>query len=149
MTPITLPETHMLYRRRIGAYGKDNALLMADFKNWLKASNLIADDTIILALIWDNPDLTPPENCRYDVALVVKPEERFEAETLEQTSLTGGKFMAFTIPHTQAAIAETMQTMIPDLLAAGHSYDVSRPIIERYAMQLLDQDLCEILVPIL
>ncbi|GHU44058.1 hypothetical protein FACS1894193_11920 [Bacilli bacterium] len=45
-----ISETHLMYQRRIGAYGLANKHLMTDFKAWLKTQQLLTDDAVILAL---------------------------------------------------------------------------------------------------
>ena len=147
-----ISETKIIYQRRTGAYGLENKSLMTHFKAWLKTHHLLTGDALVLALAWDNPERTAPQNCRYDVALTVNNFDVFEqldASSIKAGHLKAGRYAIFTIAHTEAAIQQTMQNMFADLAQAGYTFNPQQPIIERYAMKLLENDLCEICVPIL
>ena len=147
-----ISETKIIYQRRIGAYGIENKNLMTHFKAWLKTHQLLKDDAVVLALAWDNPVTTTPQNCRYDVALTVDNFDTFEqldASSIKAGHLKASRYAIFTIAHTVEAIQQTMQNMFADLAQAGYTFNPQQPIIERYAMKMLKNDLCEICVPIL
>ncbi|MGM0123734.1 hypothetical protein IGI37_001108 [Enterococcus sp. AZ194] len=144
-----ISETNLIYKRRTGAYGVENKNLMEDFKKWLANKELLNDQSVILAITWDNPQTTKPEDCRYDVALVVEAFEETQQLMMNKAVLPSGKYAIFTIDHTENAIRETMQTMFSELASQGQSFDVQRPIIERYAVERIKVDQCEICVPLL
>lgn len=52
------------YLRRTGAYGRENAALMAKMKNRITEKGLWQENTTIWAVPWDNPQTTPPHLCR-------------------------------------------------------------------------------------
>ena len=59
------------YFRNIGEYGeKQNKELMESFKKWAK-SHGVFDNSTILGIPQDNPEITPKEKCHYDVCVVV------------------------------------------------------------------------------
>lgn len=37
------------------------------FKTWANLNNLMNDKSVIISITWDNPSITNPTFCRYDV----------------------------------------------------------------------------------
>ena len=73
------------YLRRTGAYGRENAALMAEMKNRITEKGLWQENTTIWAVPWDNPQTTPPHLCRYDVCtqgLLNLPDQRLPEENI-------------------------------------------------------------------
>lgn len=71
--------------RRTGAYGIENTKLMASFKKWLVSNDLLHDDSVILGIAQDHPLFIKPEDCRYDVALIV-----LDANRISDTNIMNG-----------------------------------------------------------
>ncbi|GHU44061.1 hypothetical protein FACS1894193_11930 [Bacilli bacterium] len=69
--------------------------------------------------------------------------------TIKVGHLKAGRYAVFTIAHTEAAIQACMQNLFADLAQAGYTFNPQQAIIERYAMAMLKDELCEICVPIL
>ncbi|MBP2097886.1 AraC family transcriptional regulator [Enterococcus rivorum] len=144
-----IPETKIIYRRRIGAYGMENKNLMEDFKRWLKNNELLNNESIILAIPRDNPQTTNPENCRYDVALIVDSLDTIQQLDIKKGVLKSSKYAIFSVIHTEQAIIQAMQNMLPEIESKGYSFDTQHPMIERYAVKMVENNLCEICIPIL
>lgn len=141
--------SHVLYMRRIGAYGRDNYILMNNFKDWLKANNLFCDDTVILAVPLDDPNITDPQKCRYDVCMIDVAARKIETDEVKSRQIDGGKYVIFLIAHTPEAVQRAWIECFGELRKHGYSYDASRPVMERYAKKLVDNHYCELCVPIL
>lgn len=144
-----IPATKIIYMRRVGAYGIENQNLMENFKKWLKDNHLFNSDSVILAIPRDNPQTTLAQNCRYDVALLVNSFDDMEQLDINKDVLEGGKYAVFTVEHTEEAIIKTMQTMFSEINAKGYSFNTQKSIIERYAVKMIENNKCEICVPVL
>ncbi|MGX7148426.1 AraC family transcriptional regulator [Enterococcus ureasiticus] len=143
-----IPETKIIYMRRTGVYGIENKNLMENFKKWLKDNNLFNSDSVILAIPRDNPQTTDPKNCRYDVALVVNSFNDIEQLDINNDVLESGKYAIFTVEHTEEAIIKAMGNMFSEIDSEGHSLNARQPIIERYAVKMVENNKCEICVPL-
>lgn len=136
----------MVYARKTGTYGVENAILMEKFKHWVADCGFMTDETVILGIAQDDMRIIPPEQCRYDVVLLGN------YETNEEWIRTGvfqaGKYMVMELPHTAEAISLAWQEGIQTLLSKGIKLDFSKPVIERYQKRMVDKHLCEMLFPI-
>lgn len=148
MTIEQLNTDPIIYKTRVGAYGIENYQLMADFKEYLAEHDLVTNETIIYALAYDNPQLTPPDKCRYQVAASIETLKQTEQLVYEIGTLPLGDYKVKIIPHTAEAIGQVMAEMMTILLAEGLKFDPSRPIVERYRSVLLAEELCEICFPV-
>ncbi|MGW8113984.1 AraC family transcriptional regulator [Caproicibacterium sp. NSD3] len=143
-----MSKSRIAYMRRVGPYGADNYALMKKFKEWAKANGLFTASAVILGISQDNPAVTPPESCRYDVGIVI-PEQFTTTDTdVNVAELSGGKYAVFTIDHTAEAIQKAWGEIFVQLSAQGQQPDVSHPILERYISTMIDKHLCEICVPV-
>ncbi|MFB1051260.1 GyrI-like domain-containing protein [Paraliobacillus sp. JSM ZJ581] len=67
-----LNKNKIVYMRNIGAYGNPkNFDMMKDFKIWIAKNNLTKTllKNGIFGIAQDNPQIIPPEKCRYDLVL--------------------------------------------------------------------------------
>ncbi|AEY66173.1 GyrI-like domain-containing protein [Clostridium sp. BNL1100] len=144
----TIPLCSIAYIRQIGAYGAENIRTMEQLKQWAVANNLMNNKTVIFGIAHDNPQITPPENCRYDACILLA-DKHFPAEgNLKHGELSGGKYAVFIVKHTAKAVEQAWGDIFPSLFENGFLYDATRPILERYAAEKVEQHLCEICVPI-
>ncbi len=161
-----IPEIKMVYMRRVGPYGAENIQTMESLKAWADENHLLDEDTVILGIAQDNPQVTLPEDCRYDTCLVIDPvsqalvSEAIETGIYPETTTTQdptihmgttphGKYAVFLIPHTPEGVQAAWQKIFPCLAGESLELDPNRPIVERYAAKKINQHLCEICVPIL
>lgn len=143
-----MPKSRIAYMWRVGPYGADNYALMKKFKEWAKANGLFTASAVILGISQDNPAITPPEQCRYDVGVVVSEQFTTTDTDVDVAALPGGRYAVFTIDHTEEAIQKAWSDIFVQLLAENQQPDVSRPILERYIPAMIDKHLCEICVPV-
>ena len=143
-----MPKSRIAYMRRVGSYGVDNYALMKKFKKWAKANGLFTASAVILGISQDNPATTPPENCRYDVGIVITQQLATTDANVNIAELPGGRYAVFTIEHTAEVIQKAWGAIFVQLSAQGQQIDVSRPILERYIPAMIDKHLCEICVPV-
>jgi DNA gyrase inhibitor GyrI len=132
------------YMRRFGAYGPKNKELMETFKAYLKTHDLLNEETVILGLALDDPQVTPVSALRYDVGLILKDSK---IDGLEVRNIADGQYAIFEIPHTE----KDMQLFWANIWQTTEalSIDRERPIIERYAAHKINHHLCEMCIPII
>lgn len=143
-----MPMSRVVYMRRIGPYGADNYALMEKFKEWAKANGLFTKSAVILGISQDNPETTPPENCRYDVCIIVANDYAITDANVNEAELPGGRYAVFTIAHTAEAVRKAWGEIFTQLSAQGQQPDFFRPILERYIPAMVDNHQCEICVPV-
>ncbi len=144
-----LAPSMVLYMRRTGAYGEENYVLMNNFKNWLNEHDLFCDNTVILAIPLDNPNITEARKCRYDVCMIDFTGGEICQDGVKCGQLAGGKYVTFLIEHTAKAVQRAWMECFGELQKYGYVPDTSRPIMERYAKKLVDANCCELCVPVL
>lgn len=149
-----LLEQSMIYLRCVGPYGAENTRHMAYLKDWARENHLLHEDSIILGIPLDNPKVTVPDHCRYDIGLITNPfsdetERVSKGAVLSFGSTPSGKYGVFLVPHTMEGIAHAWETSFSQLTQEGYTLDPSRPVVERYAANKIKNHLWEICVPIL
>lgn len=144
-----IPSCKIAYIRRTGPYGSENVQVMEQLKNWALEKNLFTENSIILGIAQDNPKITEPKDCRYDTCLVVADEFKVDNEYINFGKAIGGKYCIFKISHTADAMQKAWMDIFSELSKRNYEFDNSRPILERYAMQMINKHYCEICVPIL
>ena len=128
------------YMRRIGAYGPENRQLMEKLKAFLAQHDLLK--STILGIPLDDPTITPAEQLRYDVGLIVPARA---AIPLPTRSIDDGTYAVFEVQHTQQGVSSFWQNIGQLTL----SIDNTKPIIERYSSQKIVEHLCEFCIPII
>lgn len=89
-----MPEYHVAYARNIGPYGPEGCGgAFERLYRWAGPRGHAATGTC-LGVSWDNPEVTPPEKCRYDACLTVPEGTRTEGEIGLQT-IPGGTFAVY------------------------------------------------------
>ncbi len=143
-----IPPYRIAFIRHTGPYGAGNVQTMEKLKSWAKSNDLFHKEAILLGIPRDNPETTRPENCRYDTCLVISADYCLRDETIHQGTLEGGCYAVFQIEHTAEALQEAWAGIFPELSSHGCRFDESRPVLERYRMELVLNHFCEICVPI-
>lgn len=141
-----MQEQEILYARRTGSYGIENHKLMETFKSWVREHGLFTDEAIILGIALDDPTMTEPEKCRYDVCLIGTLKEN--NSWVSERKLLGGKYAVIEMPHTVEMLGLAWQKGFTYVMQQGLVLDSSRPVIERYAKNKVDRGLCEFCIPI-
>lgn len=145
-----IPAYKIAYIRKIGPYGSQNVEAMEKLKSWAKEKNLFNEESIILGIAQDNPEFTEPNACRYDTCLVVSEDFEADDKNINLGEIIGGRYCVFfTINHTADAIQKAWMEIFLELSKANYEFDAGRPILERYALKMINKHLCEICVPIL
>ncbi len=143
-----VPAYRIAYIRQIGPYGINNVQTMEELKNWAKFNGIFNDESIVLGIAQDNPETTKPENCRYDTCIVISNDYQITDCCVKEGTIAGGKYAVFKISHTAEAVQKAWIDIFPELSRQGYQFDETRPIIERYIVQMVNNHFCEICVPI-
>ncbi|MGG0369537.1 AraC family transcriptional regulator [Priestia endophytica] len=141
-----LPNYRIAYVRKVGPYGPHNVEVMEKLKSWAKRNGLFNKTAIILGIPRDNPEVTSPENCRYDACIVISNDYQID-NVVSEGELPGGQYAIYKVKHTAEEIQKALDTIFSDLLNKGYEID-SKPIFERYSGEVDDNDYCDICVPI-
>ena len=137
------------YIRKTGPYGSANVQVMEQLKSWAREKDLFNERSIILGIAQDNPQFTEPKDCRYDTCLVVSDEFNVDNKYINFGKTIGGKYCVFKINHTVDAIQKAWMEIFSELSKINYEFDEKKPILERYAIQMINNHYCEICVPIL
>ncbi|MGG0239187.1 AraC family transcriptional regulator [Bacillus rhizoplanae] len=141
----TLPKYRIAYVRQVGPYGPANIQAMEKLKKWAEEKNLVKS-AIILGIPQDNPETTLPENCRYDACIVISKDYQID-DSICESELSGGKYVICKVKHTAEDIQKAWAEIFPALQNSGYQID-NKPILERYTSDMINNDYCEICVPV-
>lgn len=142
-----IPAHSLVYMRNTGAYGEQNFKLMQAMKEWIKSQDLWNENGTIYGIAQDNPSITPPENCRYDVCFIT--ERVFNDDTVHKGALPAGTYLTCEILHTTEAVQQFWASLGDVLTESGKQLDSSRPILERYQVAFVEKGYCEFCIPVL
>ncbi|MCI1930938.1 MAG: GyrI-like domain-containing protein [Clostridia bacterium] len=143
-----IPPYEIAYFRHFGPYGIENAQTMENLKQWAKLHNLFNDKTIIFGIAQDNPDTMRPENCRYDACIVISHDYCISDDIAIRGNIAGGRYAVFKIDHTAEAVQQAWSEIFQRLSEYEYQVDETRPIMERYKVEMVKKHFCEICVPI-
>ncbi|MNO32144.1 DNA gyrase inhibitor [compost metagenome] len=143
-----IPSCKIVYMRQIGPYGIANSQLMDKFKCWVQSNSVTNSLSVILGIAHDNPAWVKPENCRYDACLVVPEDYCVHSDEVSVRNISGGSYAVFKIPHTAEAVQKAWDDIFMEVKRRGFSLDETRPILERYTVELINRHYCEICVPV-
>jgi DNA gyrase inhibitor GyrI len=143
-----IPSYTIAYIRKVGPYGVNNIETMERLKNWAREQNLFNDETIIFGIVQDNPEITSPEKCRYDTCVVIPSEYVINDNYISRGNIAGGKYAVLKIEHTAEAVQNSWANIFQELSKQNYQFDETRPIIERYAVRMVNSHYCEICVPV-
>lgn len=142
----TLPKYRIAYVRQVGPYGPDNKQVMEKLKQWAVEKNLLTESAIIFGIPQDHPEMTLPENCRYDACIAVSNDYLID-DSICEGELAGGKYVIYKVRHTAEDIQKAWAEIIPMIQHVGFQID-NKPIIERYTIDMIKNHYCEICVPV-
>lgn len=145
----TIPPYKIAYIRHVGPYGTGNVQTMQMLKLWAASNDLFHGNSIIFGIAHDNPETTKPENCRYDTCLVISENDYEANKDVCPGNKVGGRYSVFKISHTADAVQQAWIEIFPELVKQGCQFDDTRTVLERYAVEMVNYNFCEICVPIL
>ncbi|WP_409342578.1 GyrI-like domain-containing protein [Paenibacillus sp. MBLB4367] len=146
-----LPELHVDYVRN--SYGFSKGVLSKEIveafnkaEAWLKQNNLDLRKSMEIGIMYDNPDITVSDKCRYDAAYTIPAEisDSFGHEEVDIQDVTAGLYAVYTIRLTNVSSEEEVIAQL------GHVVDymygrwlpdsdyllANRPCLEIYHTEL-------------
>lgn len=98
-----LPGYRVAYVRQTGPYGPSLQEPWTRIMQWAGKNGLLGPKTEALGISWDNPDLTPPERCRYDACVILPEAFQADEQTLSQSGVNvqrvdGGEYACYRRP---------------------------------------------------
>jgi AraC family transcriptional regulator len=150
---VTLPDYHVACMRSVGPYGPTQIPALWDkLLDWAQPRGFVTPARVTLGISYDNPDVTPPEKCRYDACIVVpldfSPEPNVNVKTIP-----GGKYAVAEYVGTAADIRAAWKQLLSMWLpSSGYQMD-NRDCFELYrGNSYVDKDKdifkCDICVPV-
>lgn len=142
-----IPKQRIAFMRRTGPYGRENRQVMERLKKWATEKSLLSSATIF-AIPQDNPAITSPKKCRFDVGITLSEEYLLQEDrAIREGWISGGKYVVYNINHTAKDIAKAYKAIFPDL--NKHGYQITnKPIMERYTGDMYNHPYCDICVPV-
>ncbi len=125
---IDLPAARVAYLRHIGPYGASLGLFWREFHGKRVAHNLHGN---MFGVGLDDPDITPPEKCRYDACVEVAANAEVKAP-FSTTTLPGGRYAALEYKGDSARVGEAWAALLAQWLPASGMQCDARPIFEWY-----------------
>ena len=93
----------------------------------------MAADSVLYAIAGDNPQTTQPEDCRYDVCLVLPQGLLPPDRDMTLGRIAGGRYAVAVLPHTLEGVAKGWDQLFPALSQLGVQPAPSPPILVGYA----------------
>jgi AraC family transcriptional regulator len=125
-----LPEYHLAYVRRVGPYVKETCAPQFEaLMQWAAPRHYVGPDRVF-AIYWDNPEVTPPEKCRFDAGIIVPEGTTPEGEVYLET-ISGGPYALCHFECQPAAIQTAWEDAFAWLCDSGYACDDS-PCYEVY-----------------
>ncbi|AQA24654.1 gyrI-like small molecule binding domain protein [Rhodococcus sp. MTM3W5.2] len=146
MTLQHIPTRRLAFVRVTGPFGQGNAQAIADIRQWASRRGLLRDDAILCGIPRDDPSVTPPDECRYDAAIVVSDGLELDG-AVGDDSLHGGEYAVFDVPHTAEGVGEAWSSIFGEIETRGLAVN-NEPIFEMYTSELLARHLCQLWVPL-
>lgn len=142
-----LPKHRIAYVRQVGPYGPANIQAMEKLKKWAEEKNLLAESAVVLGIPQDNPEMTLPENCRYDACIVISEDFHIDDDAICESVLSDGKYVIYKVKHTAVDMQKAWAEIFPFIQNSGYQIE-NKPIIERYTDDMINNDYCELCVPV-
>ncbi len=125
-----LPRMTVAYVRKLGPYGQATCeQAFGELMHWAGPRGLLGKGAM-LAVYWDNPEVTPPDKCRTDACLVVSADTDTAGQVAIQ-SVGGGPHAVCSFVVAAADIAQAWDEAFHWLVDNGHECD-DRPTFELY-----------------
>ncbi|NRR75109.1 GyrI-like domain-containing protein [Tetragenococcus halophilus] len=139
----------MVHVRNIGKYGSpENFQMMENLKKWISHNHLEEDKKTegIIGIAQGNPQLTPVEQCRFDLMLFTDKDFSQDSQ-VNMGDFEGGKYAVFTVTHTTEAV-DSFWKNIGKTISQNHLDIIANaPILERYKEEEGEDKICEFLIP--
>ncbi len=125
-----MPEQNVAYIRKIGPYCKETCEpAFNELLQWAGPRNLLGPGKM-LAIYWDNPEVTPPEKCRFDTCVIV-PEETLPEGQINIQTICGGNYAVFHFEIATDNFQQAWEDAFVGLCESGYECG-DKPCLEIY-----------------
>lgn len=138
VTVNNLPTFRLAYFRNIGPYGPENSKLMEKIMTWAGARDLLAKGGHILGIPHDDPEITPPEKCRFDCGIIIPGNFPLDG-AVNEMELSGGKYAFMEVEQRAESVSSGWQAIFKDWLPESGFQVDNRRAFERYTISEEDQ----------
>ncbi len=90
-----LPQMHVAYIRHTGPYGPQISSAFQKLMKWAERRKILDENAHVLAVYWDNPDTTPPDDCRSDACVTLSKGTVKTDEDIHFQTLRAGTFAVY------------------------------------------------------
>ncbi|MBU1565719.1 MAG: AraC family transcriptional regulator [Proteobacteria bacterium] len=125
-----MPEYYVAYVRKMGPYGKETCeQAFAELMQWAGPEGHLASG-VLLAIYWDNPEVTAPEKCRVDACVGVAKNTATRGQIGMQT-ISGGPHAVCRFELRDDGFHQAWEDAFVWLVNSGYECD-DRPSYELY-----------------
>lgn len=126
-----MPPVRVAYMRVTGRYGQMEQAAWERLGRWAGPRGLYRPDSLALGVCHDNPDVTDPDQCRYDACLSL-PEDYEPDGEINTAVLPGGRYGVLRVEDgTTADFAPAWQAIFAEWLPSSGFQCDDRPSFER------------------
>ncbi len=125
-----IPEYRVAYVRKLGPYVKETCEPgFVALMQWAIPRKYVGAGKL-LAIYWDNPDVTPPEKCRFDACIIV-PEGVVPEGQVYIQHIGGGPYAVCHFEREPAGVQQAWEDAFVWLCASGYECN-DKPCYEQY-----------------
>ncbi len=131
----TLPTYTVAYARHLGAYSPTTIGPVYDkLCAWAGPRGLINEKAAFIGLSWDNPEITPPEKCRYDACITV-PEDTAVTGDIGKMTIQGGEFAVLRTEIVNSNFQDPWNQLFMEWLPNSGYQPDDKPCMELYVKE--------------
>ena len=124
------PERHVAYIRHVGNYS-DIGKALGRLARWAGPRRLMRQETKVLAIYYDNPDITPVDRLRADACITV-PEGTKVKRDIGSMTVPGGLFAVAYVEIDPIQYGEAWDRLMTDWMPESGYQPDERPCYELY-----------------
>jgi AraC family transcriptional regulator len=128
----TLPDYNVAYERHVGPY--DSSSIGPTYDKlcaWAGPKGLILPSAKFIGISWDNPDVTPADECRYDACLTI-PVDTSVGEEIGHTIIKGGSYAVLHCEITNSNFKDPWDKLFSEWLPKSGLQPDEKPCLEIY-----------------
>lgn len=127
-----MPRFHVAYLRHVGPYTEATiGPVWGRLMEWAGARGLLRPGVKTLGVSWDDPEVTPPEHCRYDACIVIAPGVEVDGGCATQ-EVGGGLYAVYRRPVACGQFTEAWNELFGQWLPTSGMQPDDRPCFELY-----------------
>ncbi|MDH5180398.1 MAG: AraC family transcriptional regulator [Gammaproteobacteria bacterium] len=117
----------VIYKRLIGVYGAGIQDAFTELHTFVRARDIPTADPVYL--IWDNPEITPPEKCRADACITLAGDSKDVAPYTTQTIAAGKYAWLRTMVRAEHEFSAAWDQLFQQILEQGYQPE-DRPVFK-------------------